>query len=262
MTLFTTDPVIDWLLDSDPSIRWQVMRDLTDAPAEIVAAERARVAVEGWGPRILDQQSPDGNCGEGVATPIWWSNLYTKMFLLDLGVDPTSPRVRAAIELGLIEVKPGEDGQAVALLRTIDRQLQHNEVARFSPPEPAVAAIREEMTPMKARAGSRLPALVTQIGVDDAKLEQFARETLRIRAYMAQRFGTSGQATADEARRYYEEHAAEFTREGVRMPFEEAEPLARQRASADRLRATIEKWTSDLRVRADVVIVGGGAAPR
>jgi len=174
----------------------------------------------------------------------------------------TMTDVRASIELGLIEVKPGEDAQAVALQRTIDRQLQLNEVARFSPPEPSVAAIRDEMTTMKARAGSRLPALVTDIGLDDAKLEQFARETLRIRAYIAQRFGTSGQATADEARRYYEEHPAEFTRDGVRMPFEEAEPLARQRASADRLRATIEKWASDLRVRADVVIVGGGAAPR
>ena len=44
-----------WLLDSDPSIRWQVLRDLTDAPAQIVADERSRVASEGWGPRLLDQ---------------------------------------------------------------------------------------------------------------------------------------------------------------------------------------------------------------
>ena len=45
--------VIDWLLDSDPSIRWQVMRDLTDAPARDVAVERARVATEGLGARLL-----------------------------------------------------------------------------------------------------------------------------------------------------------------------------------------------------------------
>ncbi len=42
-------PVIHWLLDSDPSIRWQVMRDLIGAPAEQVAAERAKIATEGWG---------------------------------------------------------------------------------------------------------------------------------------------------------------------------------------------------------------------
>jgi hypothetical protein len=94
----TNDSVIDWLLDSDPSIRWQVMRDLTQAPAEIVAAERARVASEGWGPVLLDQQRPDGQWGDGVATPFWWSNMYTLVFLRDLGIDPASDRVRAAIE--------------------------------------------------------------------------------------------------------------------------------------------------------------------
>jgi hypothetical protein len=91
--------VLDWLLDSDPSIRWQVMRDLTDTPAEIVAAERSRIALEGWGPRLLDLQRSDGNWGDGTATPLWWSNLYTLIFLRDLGLDPTSARARAAIDL-------------------------------------------------------------------------------------------------------------------------------------------------------------------
>ena len=91
-------PVIDWLLDADPSIRWQVMRDLTATPAEIIAAERSRVASEGWGPRLLDQQRPDGQWGDGVATPFWWSNMYTLLFLRDLGLDPTSARARAAID--------------------------------------------------------------------------------------------------------------------------------------------------------------------
>lgn len=45
--------VLDWLLDSDPSIRWQVLRDLTDASTEEVLAERARVATDGWGARLL-----------------------------------------------------------------------------------------------------------------------------------------------------------------------------------------------------------------
>ena len=89
--------IASWLLDSDPSIRWQVMRDLTDAPAEIVAAERARVASEGWGPRLLDLQRPDGNWGDGDIHPFWWTNLYTLVYLRDLGLDPASPRARAAI---------------------------------------------------------------------------------------------------------------------------------------------------------------------
>ena len=92
------DAVIDWLLDSDPSIRWQVMRDLTDAPAGRVAAERSRVASEGWGLRLLDQQRPDGQWGDGIATPFWWSNMYTLVFLRDLGIDPAGERARSAID--------------------------------------------------------------------------------------------------------------------------------------------------------------------
>ena len=61
--------VMPWLLDSDPSIRWQVMRDLTDEPDEVVAAERSRVASEGWGARLLDLQRPDGTWGDGTSTP-------------------------------------------------------------------------------------------------------------------------------------------------------------------------------------------------
>jgi hypothetical protein len=92
------DSVLEWLLDSDPSIRWQVLRDLTGAPAEVVAAERSRVASEGWGPRLLDQQRPDGQWGDGIATPFWWSNMYTLLFLRDLGIDPASEPARAAID--------------------------------------------------------------------------------------------------------------------------------------------------------------------
>ena len=95
----SNDRVIDWLLDADPAIRWQVMRDLTEAPTEIVAEERSRVASEGWGLRLLDQQRPDGQWGDGVATPFWWSNMYTLLFLRDLGIDPASARARRTIDL-------------------------------------------------------------------------------------------------------------------------------------------------------------------
>ena len=91
--------VMQWLLDSDPSIRWQVMRDLSAAPAELIAAERSRVASEGWGIRLLGLQGPDGNWGDNIATPHWRSNLYTLLRLRDLGLDPTSARARRAVDL-------------------------------------------------------------------------------------------------------------------------------------------------------------------
>ena len=90
--------VIDWLLDSDPSIRWQVMRDLMDEPEPIVARERWRVASEGWGARLLELQGPDGHWGGAAFVPhAWISTQDTLQLLRDLGVDPTSARMRRAI---------------------------------------------------------------------------------------------------------------------------------------------------------------------
>ena len=69
---------IDWLLASDPAIRWQALRDLTDAPPDEVAAERARVPKEGWGARLLAQQRPSGDWGDEVEEGDRWRwNLYT-----------------------------------------------------------------------------------------------------------------------------------------------------------------------------------------
>src|SRR5690606_669554 len=62
---------IDWLLDSDPALRWQVMRDLASEPPAVVAAERARVATEGWGAGLLALQAPDGRWDGGTYRPGW-----------------------------------------------------------------------------------------------------------------------------------------------------------------------------------------------
>jgi hypothetical protein len=90
-------PVLRWLLDSDPSIRWQVRRDLLHEPEGAVAAERSRVAEEGWGARLLALQNPDGTWGDGIAKPHWQSTLYTLLFLRDLGLDPASAPARRAV---------------------------------------------------------------------------------------------------------------------------------------------------------------------
>jgi hypothetical protein len=87
--------VIEWLLDSDPSIRWQAMRDLTDAPGEEIAAERARIATEGWGAQLLAGQNAGGYWGAGTSNPEWVS-LQTLLLLHDMGLDPTSEQARRA----------------------------------------------------------------------------------------------------------------------------------------------------------------------
>lgn len=92
--------VLAWLLDpaADPAIRWQVLRDLAAAPPDAVAAERARVAAEGWGARLLAAQNADGTWGDGGALPQWWTNLYSLVWLRDLGPDPSDPPVQDALD--------------------------------------------------------------------------------------------------------------------------------------------------------------------
>jgi hypothetical protein len=91
--------VIQWLLDSDPAIRWQVMQDLTSAPADEVAAERARVATEGAGARLLALQGADGRWAGAAWNRGWNSTMHALMLLRDMGLDPASDQARRAVGL-------------------------------------------------------------------------------------------------------------------------------------------------------------------
>jgi len=91
--------VIRWLLDSDPSIRWQVLHDLTDAPADEVTAERARVATEGAGARLLALQAPDGRWGGAAWNRGWDSTMHVLLLLREMGLDPASDAARRAVGL-------------------------------------------------------------------------------------------------------------------------------------------------------------------
>ncbi|HEY2792585.1 MAG TPA: hypothetical protein VGJ28_09525 [Micromonosporaceae bacterium] len=105
----TDAETIDWLLDSDPAIRWQVLRDLTDASPEEVAAERARVESDGWGARLLALEDADGMWDGGACFPAsyaggepgqpWTATMHTLQTLQIFGLDPASPAVRRGIAL-------------------------------------------------------------------------------------------------------------------------------------------------------------------
>ena len=98
--MIPSESTLRWLLDSDPSIRWQVMQDLMNESDDVVAAERSRVADEGWGARLLDLQGENGDWGGGpYMCPGWIATTDTLSELRDLGVDPASERVRRAIAL-------------------------------------------------------------------------------------------------------------------------------------------------------------------
>jgi hypothetical protein len=121
---------------------------------------------------------------------------------------------RAAIGLGVVQAPSGGDAIAPAARELIDRLLMLQEVARFSPPEPAPQALAAEVEALEKHAGTpaALDALMTSTGLNRTRVRELARDTLRIRAYVAQRFGASG-----------------------------SDP------------ATIQRWVSDLRRRATIV---------
>ncbi len=91
--------VIDWLLDADPAIRWQVMRDLSRESAAAVAAERARVATEGWGARLLALQAPDGLWAGMAFSQDRTDTFHVLELLRRLGLDPASEPARRSIGL-------------------------------------------------------------------------------------------------------------------------------------------------------------------
>ena len=94
----TDKAVVDWLMDSDPAIRWQVMRDLTDAPADAVAAERAQVATQGWGARLLGLQAVDGQWDALPWSQDWTDTFHTLELLHIFGLDPQSEAARRAVD--------------------------------------------------------------------------------------------------------------------------------------------------------------------
>ncbi|MBC8073183.1 MAG: hypothetical protein IAG13_32980 [Deltaproteobacteria bacterium] len=93
------DPVVQWLLEGDPSIRWQVMRDLLDAPADEIAAERAKVATQGWGRGLLERQAPDGTWAGVAWNHGFDSTMHVLMLLREMGLEPASQPARRALAL-------------------------------------------------------------------------------------------------------------------------------------------------------------------
>lgn len=113
--------VIEWLLEGDPAIRWQVLRDLQGASAEGIAAERARVEHEGWGARLLSLEDPDGLWAGGAYFPgsyeggepgqPWTATMHTLQTLRILGLEPDCPSATRAIALVAENGRWEHDGQ-------------------------------------------------------------------------------------------------------------------------------------------------------
>ena len=162
---------------------------------------------------------------------------------------------RAAIRLGLIETTPGVDPILSSVRQLVERRLVLAEVARYAPAEPDPTMLNAHVNSLKARVGATgdLSSLEKTTGYGEAQIREVARDTLRMQAYLNQRFGSSVQPSDDEVGQYYRTHLDEFTENGRVLPFVEAEPVARQKAAAERRGAMIFQWMRELRQRANVV---------
>jgi len=111
-----TAPVLDWLLEGDPAIRWQVLRDLEDARLAVVERDRSKVAREGWGARLLEQQDSSGRWAAGKSgdgglySPKWTSTTYTMLLLRDFGLPASTQQARKACKLLLDGGLQPDDG--------------------------------------------------------------------------------------------------------------------------------------------------------
>jgi hypothetical protein len=158
--------------------------------------------------------------------------------------------VRTTITLGL--VPPALDA---ALERWIDRVLVLQEVERFAPPDPAAAAIDKRVRDVEQRLGGpgALASTLKTLGVDQRWMRQWARDDLRVDAYIEQRFAGSMEPTEEELENYYREHRSEFPRDGADALPADAQATARARVMAARRAALMADWLTALRRRADIV---------
>lgn len=107
---------MNWLMNSDPSIRWQAMRDLADEPDAVVSAERARVATEGWGAELIAMQAPEGGWGDTPEPQTWietrdGSVVSALTLLRHMGIDPMSEEARGAVTRVREKVRHTNAGQ-------------------------------------------------------------------------------------------------------------------------------------------------------
>ncbi|MCB0805892.1 MAG: hypothetical protein KDC05_08845 [Bacteroidales bacterium] len=98
--------IINWLLQGDVSIQYQVKRDLLH---EDDKALQEKIAQQGWGAAYLSTRHPDGHWGMKFYQPKWTSSHYTLLDLRNLCISPENPPIRQSIRM-ILENEKGHDG--------------------------------------------------------------------------------------------------------------------------------------------------------
>ncbi len=150
----STPELIQWLLDGDPAIRWQTLRDLRAGPRNAASArrwraEQRRTLTEGWGARLLALQAPDGTWGGGLYSPKWTSTTYTLLTLCALGL----PRDHA----------PARKAAALVLDQELGRQRDADFLRRLAAQDRCVVGMNLQLAAYFDVRDARLDALVENL---------------------------------------------------------------------------------------------------
>lgn len=111
--------VVGWLLEGDPAVRWQAIRDLEAAAESVWMPEQERVATEGWGARLLEHQDDEGRWTPKLYGKKWISTTYTMVLLRRLGLPRSEPRAITSCRLfleGRLVTSPRSDTCVVAMV--------------------------------------------------------------------------------------------------------------------------------------------------
>lgn len=100
-------PLLQWLLEGDVAIQYQIQRDLLD---DGQPGLRERIASEGWGARFLRARQPQGHWGRGFYQPKWISTHYTLLDLRNLCIPPDNPLIRESIAQILVKHTSADGG--------------------------------------------------------------------------------------------------------------------------------------------------------
>jgi hypothetical protein len=165
--------------------------------------------------------------------------------------------VRAALKFGIVPAEVTEDPIQAALRRLIDRRLMLAEIERYAPPEPTPGAVDAALTAVQARFedSPAFEAALSQTATTREELSRHLRDSLRIEAYLQQRFFSIPEPSDDELARYYQEHAAEFTTNGVLRPLNEVRSQVVARVAEAKREVVSAEWLQGLRRRSAVVIL-------
>jgi len=164
--------------------------------------------------------------------------------------------VRAAQRFDLVPADVSTDPVGAVLRRLIDRRVMLTEVERYAPPEPPAAAVAARLAAIESRFKDALEfeVVLGQTGTSRDAVRQFIQDTMRIDAYIEQRFATAATVSEDDIVRYYKEHLSELSAGGAPQTLEQTRAVIRARILEQQRAAFVQQWVDGLRRRSSILI--------